>query len=90
VTDDVSGALKVAIDAGEMVRAVDPVLAMVVGGVMGLWLTRFFTPKGLVTKEDFNEVTGQLRKDLNKCDEERAEMMKMLHDITMSLKGKVT
>jgi hypothetical protein len=90
VTDDVSGALKAAIDAGEMVRAVDPVLALVLGGGMGLWLTRFFTPKGLVTKEDFNEVTGQLRKDLDKCDDERAEMMKMLHEITMTLQGKAS
>ena len=90
MTDDVSGAVKAAIDVGAMVRAVDPVLAMVVGGGLGLWLTRFFTPKGLVTKEDFNEVTGQLRKDLDKCDEERADMMRMLHEITRTLQGKVT
>ena len=90
MTDDVSGAVKVAIDAGAMIRAVDPVLAMVVGGGLSLWLTRFFTPKGLVTKEDFNEVTGQLRKDLDKCDEERADMMKMLLEITRTLQGKAT
>jgi prefoldin subunit 5 len=63
---------------------------MVIGGVVTVWLMRFFTPKGLVAKEDFNEVTGQLRKDLDKCDDERAEMMKMLHQITMTLQEKAT
>ena len=84
MSGDVAEAVKTAIDVGALIRAVDPVLAMVAGGALGVWLTRFFTPKGLVTKEHFDEVVKQLREDVDKCHEERADIMRMFREATVA------